>query len=621
MPPRRLSFQLLATGGAPLVYLPGRVVEKPQASRALGALLTRHPFEGGLATPAAWEDLLAAVGIDGQVFVVDRGGDRWEVRGVQFDPGGFSGQLRVRHQGRKARRGDMLIDLQDAYGYMIPIVVYKDFRYERNPGMEDVFDMFDQPTGPPPPPDPAHAAHARLMALKRGDVVRLGRKSFEVTKNDYSIVAKKVGTKGRKYYILQVEDAAGNVSARQGLRGGSDVDMTKPPEAAGPLIRENPPRRFDVRSPAQGLRAIKHPVITRNFEKALRVKPKRRKAVLVPCAGTKPFPDAPSHKHGYLKGLEGKKLDIYVVSEPLGIVPYEWSRKYPQESYDFPPAHLRGEGRALLVDRIADWFERGPRYEKVYLALPAHHRRLVLDALGQFDSPPVKIKDVGLGACLESGTCPPGHFRPTSEAYRGFLRTAANPPAGLRFEVRDFRMGGEGSQTIYAAFGAGEDAPDAGQIDIYYTLMGNLEDNRLVSLSKKHWPAKKKPKGVARVTWIEVPAAEQRQGIATALYAKAARVARKDGFQLLSDSDLAPGARGFWEKQVRRGRARPLMYALSYPPPRSLANPLSTSYCERCHDITAPGTLSRLCSKCEREEMQAQDLEPGVAANPFGPTP
>jgi transcriptional regulator with XRE-family HTH domain len=194
------------------------------------------------------------------------------------------------------------------------------------------------------------------------------------------------------------------------------------------LRRANPPR-FDVRSPTQGLRAIQHPVITENYKRALRVKPKHKKAVLVPCAGTKPFPEAPSHKHGYLKGLKGKDLDVYVVSEPLGVVPYSWSRKYPQESYDFPPRHLKGHGRDLLVDRIAAWFcAVAPKYKKVYLALPAHHRRLVLHALEQLDYPPTEIKDVGLGACLKSGACPPGNVRPTTGAYRKFLRRRANPP-------------------------------------------------------------------------------------------------------------------------------------------------------------------------------------------------
>jgi ribosomal protein S18 acetylase RimI-like enzyme len=200
---------------------------------------------------------------------------------------------------------------------------------------------------------------------------------------------------------------------------------------AGKALREavgrNPPS-FVVRSPAQGLRAIQHPDITANWKKALKWKPEHKKAVLVPCAGTKPFPEAPSHKHGYLEALNGKKLDVWVVSEPLGVVPYEWSEKYPQDDYDFPPEYLRGPARDELVDRIAAWFcEVAPKYKKVYLALPAHHRRLVLHALEQLDYPPTKIEDVGIEACLKSGGCPPGHVRPTTEAYRGFLKAKANP--------------------------------------------------------------------------------------------------------------------------------------------------------------------------------------------------
>jgi hypothetical protein len=189
------------------------------------------------------------------------------------------------------------------------------------------------------------------------------------------------------------------------------------------------PRFFQVRSPAQGLRAIQHPVITKNYRKALGWKPKHKKAVLVPCAGTKPFPDAPSHKGGYLQALEGKGVDLWVVSEPLGVVPYEWSRDYPQAHYDFPPEHLRGPGRELLVERVADWLEKvGHKYEKVTLALPGHHMRLVEDALGLFDQEPVKVVFAGIGDCLDAGACPTGHYRSTSKAYRKYLKKRVNPP-------------------------------------------------------------------------------------------------------------------------------------------------------------------------------------------------
>jgi hypothetical protein len=196
--------------------------------------------------------------------------------------------------------------------------------------------------------------------------------------------------------------------------------------------RANPPRRFDVRSPAQGLKVIKHPAITSNWKKALRWKPKSRKAVLIPCAGTKPFPDAPSHAQGYLAALEGKDVDVWVVSEPLGVVPYAWSRRYPQAHYDFPPKHLRGEAFELLAERIARWFEVvAPKYSKVTLALPEHHSRLVNRAL---ELHPHKVSRAGIGECLKAGACPTGHYRATSHAYRGYLRRRANPGRDERIE-------------------------------------------------------------------------------------------------------------------------------------------------------------------------------------------
>jgi hypothetical protein len=179
-------------------------------------------------------------------------------------------------------------------------------------------------------------------------------------------------------------------------------------------------RFFGVKSPAQGLKVIKHPDITANWEKSLRWKPTQRTAVLLPCAATKPFPDAPSHKAGYLEAIGNKKVDLFVVSEPLGIIPYSWSRKWPNDAYDFPPEHLRGAAFDLLAQRMGKWFDRvGKKYDKIYLALPAHHSRLIKAAIGDRKVPTV---DVGIGACLKSNKCATGEYRSTTHAYRGFLK-------------------------------------------------------------------------------------------------------------------------------------------------------------------------------------------------------
>ena len=172
---------------------------------------------------------------------------------------------------------------------------------------------------------------------------------------------------------------------------------------------------FDVDSVSEGVKVLNHPDIVKNFKKSLRVKPKHRRAVLIPCASTKPFPQAPSHKHGYLKALKGKNVDIYVVSEPLGIVPYNWSRRYPNQNYDFPPKYLQGESRDILVDRFSQWYNTiGKKYQDLYLALPGHHFSLVEDA-------GIPGVDLSISACRDDA-CSDRIFRATAQEYIDFLR-------------------------------------------------------------------------------------------------------------------------------------------------------------------------------------------------------
>lgn len=59
----------------------------------------------------------------------------------------------------------------------------------------------------------------------------------------------------------------------------------------------------------------------------------------------------------------------------------------------------------------------------------------------------------------------------------------------------------------------------------------------------------------ATILWIEVDGDLRRQGVATALYAKAAEVACQYGYVLASDVQLREGSRGFWQKQVKHGNA------------------------------------------------------------------
>lgn len=193
-------------------------------------------------------------------------------------------------------------------------------------------------------------------------------------------------------------------------------------------MAENPSRqRFLVRSIKQGLDLIRHPAIRKNFAKALCWRPKNRIAVLVPCAGTKPFPKAPSHKQGYLAALDGKKADLWVVSEPLGVVPYEWNSTWPNDAYDYPPKFLRGQAWDELAERVAEWLAKvAPKYQKVFVALPGHHERLLRDALEIHN--PGNLRDATHSQCLDQGACPSGHGRATSTKYRRYLSSVVKNP-------------------------------------------------------------------------------------------------------------------------------------------------------------------------------------------------
>lgn len=134
------SFELATSGAVPLVYVPEGSYENEKANAALSALITTP---GALAAPSAWDDLIARVGTRGTVYLIDRRGEQWRVRDVVYYPGGRDGALDVEHLGR---RGKMRVDLREAYGHVLPVLVYKPLRANprRNPprGDERLRDLY-----------------------------------------------------------------------------------------------------------------------------------------------------------------------------------------------------------------------------------------------------------------------------------------------------------------------------------------------------------------------------------------------------------------------------------------------------------------------------------------------
>jgi len=126
LPREAADFNLLAKGRLPfIITAPGRE-PKPELIASLYTLLHN------LNIAQAWDDLLiqlgALPGLGGtraDLYVVDQHGERYKVIDIELDFGGETGQLVLRHIGRRSRQGVMRVDIEQAYGYMLPVVMYR----------------------------------------------------------------------------------------------------------------------------------------------------------------------------------------------------------------------------------------------------------------------------------------------------------------------------------------------------------------------------------------------------------------------------------------------------------------------------------------------------------------
>jgi len=136
------------------------------------------------------------------------------------------------------------------------------------------------------------------------------------------------------------------------------------------------------------------------FEKSLKWIPRHDVAVFVPCSAWKPYPYSQSHKFGYLEALRPalNKIDLFVVSEPMGIVPYCYSDEYPVDRYDYNPYDFfigklsnpsAMRSLEIFVDRLASWIKKyHNRYEKRILILPkSWHLKVFKKALKKLSLP------------------------------------------------------------------------------------------------------------------------------------------------------------------------------------------------------------------------------------------
>lgn len=159
--------------------------------------------------------------------------------------------------------------------------------------------------------------------------------------------------------------------------------------------REPPVDKLTVKSFEDGLRIWNDPDVLNFYEnKAMKWQPKHDTAVFIPCSAWKPYFYSMSHKNGYLKALLPyiDIIDLFVVSEPMAIVPYCYSDEYPVKNYEYNPNQffigklsnpLVRQALNIFIERLSRWITKYHRqYSKRILILPkSWHLKVFLKAL------------------------------------------------------------------------------------------------------------------------------------------------------------------------------------------------------------------------------------------------
>lgn len=109
-------------------------------------------------------------------------------------------------------------------------------------------------------------------------------------------------------------------------------------------------------------------------------------ALILPCSSVKPYRISATHRLADAiirrKGLDND-VQIYVLSEPMILVPRELDIYYPFANYDYPPRELEKRYRDRFIDILAKILPKLDRYRRIVAVLPKHHRTILLDAIAK----------------------------------------------------------------------------------------------------------------------------------------------------------------------------------------------------------------------------------------------
>jgi len=112
-------------------------------------------------------------------------------------------------------------------------------------------------------------------------------------------------------------------------------------------------------------------------------------AVIMPCSSIKPYRLSPTHRildSTLSQNNVEQYVQVYILSEPMILVPRELDIYYPFSNYEYPPGELLFQYRKQFVDVLSSLIPKLEYHRKIVVVLPRHHLSIFLDAVKKSSS-------------------------------------------------------------------------------------------------------------------------------------------------------------------------------------------------------------------------------------------
>jgi predicted RNA-binding protein len=107
-------------------------------------------------------------------------------------------------------------------------------------------------------------------------------------------------------------------------------------------------------------------------------------ALIIPCSRIKPYRLSPIHKiiDSQIRLMDADSIiQVYVLSEPMLLVPRELDIYYPFANYDYPIHELNEGYRIKFATMLSKILPKLICHKYIAAILPHHHRRILVKAI------------------------------------------------------------------------------------------------------------------------------------------------------------------------------------------------------------------------------------------------